>query len=199
MRPSRHRDSILRAATVLFAENGYENTSTVEIAHSAGSAEATVFHHFKSKEELFLATFDAVEHRIVNEVEANIRSARFDSGLEMVRGIASLYFHLSQKMRVEFLLLFQSFPYQLASKNEECGRHLAAIFECFLDVLAEAIEMGVRDGSIKKINPQTHALIVFSTINGLVRFSLLNLLPGEPYYPEAIEACARMLENTTTR
>ncbi len=197
MRPSKHREAILKAAAIFFAENGYGDTSMHEIARYAGAAEATVFHHFNSKEELFLATFEEVRHRIVEQVETSIRGARFDSGLDMVKGIASLYFHLSQTMRVEFLLLFQSFPYQLASTNEKCSRHLEAIFGCFLDVLAEAIETGMRDGSIREVNVQTQALIVFSTINGLVRFSLLNLLPAEPYYPEAIEACARMLHTTT--
>lgn len=197
MRPSKHRQAILRTATIFFAENGYNETSMGEIARSVGAAEATVFHHFHSKEDLFLSTLEDVRRRIIDEVETDIRGARFDSGLDMVRGIASLYFHLSQTMRVEFLLLLQNHTYQLASNNEKCSRHLEAIFGCFLDVLAEAIEMGIRDGSIREVNPQTQALIVFSTINGLVRFTLLNLLPAEPYYPEAIEACERMLHITT--
>ncbi|MBW2263837.1 MAG: helix-turn-helix transcriptional regulator, partial [Deltaproteobacteria bacterium] len=82
MRQSKHRKAILRTATIFFAENGYRDTSMGEIARSVGAAEATVFHHFKSKEELFLVAFEEVRHRIVEEVETSIRGARFENGLD---------------------------------------------------------------------------------------------------------------------
>lgn len=46
---------ILEAAIEMFAEKGYSNTTTSEIAKKAGVAEGTIFRHYKTKKELLLA------------------------------------------------------------------------------------------------------------------------------------------------
>lgn len=46
---------ILEAAIDTFAEKGYSNTSTSEIAKKAGVAEGTIFRHYKTKKQLLLA------------------------------------------------------------------------------------------------------------------------------------------------
>lgn len=51
-------DRILRAAKQLFAQNGYENTSTVAIARQAGTSESQLMKHFGSKQGLLSAIFD---------------------------------------------------------------------------------------------------------------------------------------------
>jgi AcrR family transcriptional regulator len=54
----RSRDRILHAAKLLFAERGYENTSTVAIARMAGTSESQLMKHFGSKEGLLEAILD---------------------------------------------------------------------------------------------------------------------------------------------
>lgn len=54
----RSRERILHAAKRLFAERGYENTSTVAIARMAGTSESQLVKHFGSKEGLLEAIFD---------------------------------------------------------------------------------------------------------------------------------------------
>jgi AcrR family transcriptional regulator len=49
------RDEILRAATDLFANRGFHETSMAEVARAARVSKALIFWHFKSKEELFVA------------------------------------------------------------------------------------------------------------------------------------------------
>ena len=50
------RKKILETSIDLFAKNGYANTSTSEIAKSAGVAEGTIFKHFGTKENLLLSS-----------------------------------------------------------------------------------------------------------------------------------------------
>ncbi len=45
--------NIIKAATRLFAKNGYERTSTERIAKEAGVSQGIIFHHFKTKKNLF--------------------------------------------------------------------------------------------------------------------------------------------------
>jgi len=56
------RDRLLEAAAAEFAESGYAGTSIAGIAARAGVSKSTVFHHFASKEELYIAVIgDAVD------------------------------------------------------------------------------------------------------------------------------------------
>jgi len=47
-------ERILAAAEALFANRGFAGTSIQEIAAKAGVSKSNVFHHFKSKEELYI-------------------------------------------------------------------------------------------------------------------------------------------------
>jgi AcrR family transcriptional regulator len=51
-------DRILLAGKHLFAQNGFENTSTVAIAREAGTSESQLMKHFGSKQGLLIAIFD---------------------------------------------------------------------------------------------------------------------------------------------
>jgi len=63
-------DRILRAAKLLFAQNGYENTSTVAIAREAGTSESQLMKHFGSKQGLLLAILDHGWNGILDRVRA---------------------------------------------------------------------------------------------------------------------------------
>ncbi|MDY5212455.1 TetR/AcrR family transcriptional regulator [Intestinibacter sp.] len=65
---------VLEASIDLFAKNGYSNTSTSEIAKSAGVAEGTIFKHFGTKENLLLSSimpfiFDYVLPEMIMDFE----------------------------------------------------------------------------------------------------------------------------------
>jgi AcrR family transcriptional regulator len=51
-------DRILRAGKLLFAESGFENTSTISIARQAQTSESQIIKHFGSKEGLLEAIFE---------------------------------------------------------------------------------------------------------------------------------------------
>ena len=52
------RELILRAATRVFARNGYFNSKVADIAREAGVADGTVYLYFKSKEDILHSIFD---------------------------------------------------------------------------------------------------------------------------------------------
>src|ERR1700738_3099517 len=51
------RERILRAATDVFARNGYFNAKVSEIAKAAGVADGTIYLHFDGKEDLLVTIF----------------------------------------------------------------------------------------------------------------------------------------------
>src|SRR5215203_7420728 len=65
------RDLILKAATRVFAQNGYFNSQVADVARVAGVAAGTVYLYFKSKDDLLVSIFE----RSMNEVLAECRAA----------------------------------------------------------------------------------------------------------------------------
>jgi len=55
------RDQFVALATQLFAEHGYEGTSIEAVLQAASVSRGALYHHFKGKDALFEAVFEAVE------------------------------------------------------------------------------------------------------------------------------------------
>lgn len=72
-------NNILDAAQTLFNEKQYANVSLREIAEAAGVTKGALYHHFATKEDLYLQTI----YRCLNEVrettEATLESSRGES------------------------------------------------------------------------------------------------------------------------
>lgn len=49
-------DSILDCAIELFRDKGYKGTSMADIGHATGLLKGSIYHHFKSKEEILVAS-----------------------------------------------------------------------------------------------------------------------------------------------
>ena len=62
------KQSILDASLKLFVENGFHGTSTAEIAKTAGVATGTLFHYFKTKEELINSLYLHTKESMLNEI-----------------------------------------------------------------------------------------------------------------------------------
>ncbi|WP_426454698.1 TetR/AcrR family transcriptional regulator [Paenibacillus sp. S-38] len=65
-------DKLILAAIDLIAEQGYDGTTTKEIAAAAGVSEVTLFRHFGSKQALLIASFERYHYagemtRLFNE------------------------------------------------------------------------------------------------------------------------------------
>lgn len=80
-------DRILLAGKHLFAQNGFENTSTVAIAREAGTSESQLMKHFGSKQGLLIAIFDrgwASMNERIQAIRAVSAAERLLSVLEAV-------------------------------------------------------------------------------------------------------------------
>jgi TetR/AcrR family transcriptional regulator, mexJK operon transcriptional repressor len=63
------RESIIASALSAFLELGYSGTTIDEIVKRAGGSKASIYKHFKDKEDLFATVVDElVRHRLMNEL-----------------------------------------------------------------------------------------------------------------------------------
>jgi len=73
--PSRHavrssetRARLIASARVLFAERGFVAVGIEEIVRSANLTRGALYHHFRDKEDLFLAVYEQVESDLTTEI-----------------------------------------------------------------------------------------------------------------------------------
>ena len=82
-RTARTRTALLGAARALFAERGYAGAGREEIVERAGVTRGAMYHHFASKEALFLAVYELVERELLDAIAESAMVAR--DPVEMLR------------------------------------------------------------------------------------------------------------------
>lgn len=194
---AKKKQSILHAATFLFAEKGFNETSIAEVARITQSAEGTIFYHFKTKNDLFLAVLSSVKQGISREFETYLGTRRFDTGREMMDEVIAFFFYLAAHHEEWFMLIQRHYAYELARTNVECRGHLEAIFNTLIDLFEAAIFRGQEDGSIGSLPTRKTALVLFSMVNGLVWFKFHDLYDPASLYEELQRACHRILSTGT--
>ncbi len=68
--PGNTREKLLRAAVDLVSEAGFGAATTAAIAAHTGLAEGTLYRHFKSKDELFIAAYRQLKSDVFERVTA---------------------------------------------------------------------------------------------------------------------------------
>ena len=61
------KNEILDAANLLFAQKGFDGTSTADILEKVGIARGTLYYHFKSKEEILDAMIDRLTKQLIHK------------------------------------------------------------------------------------------------------------------------------------
>lgn len=196
---SKKKRAILRAATILFAQKGYKETSVAELARVTEAAEGTIFYHFKSKSDLFIAILESVKEGITREFDHYMGMSDFDNGLEMMEKVIAFLLYLAGHYEEWFLLLQRRYPYEMARENETCRDHLATIYNTLLDLFEGAIIRGQEDGSIAADLPSRKtALLLFSMVNGLIWLNFNELYDASTLYEELLVSCRRVLTTSNS-
>lgn len=167
-----------------------------EVAKLTGVAQGTIFYHFKSKEDLFLAVLEEFKKSIIKEFEGWLRSESFSTGLEMVEGALDFYLYLAGTMEDRFLILHRHDAYELARDNIACREYLEAIYDQLVGIFEQAILLGQKDGSIEDLPAKKTAMIIFTMVDGLVRFTTYSLYDAGALYDELAKACRKILNKT---
>lgn len=136
---------VLQTARELFKEKGFDGATMDEIAQRARVAKATLYNHYKNKEDLFLALILT----ITQDVEAEVDAARVDAGKSLrtvlinIGLILSSVFEQPDKIEACNILLSQVLRYpEIVRKFILYGPHKVRA------ILADVLEKACRDGMI---------------------------------------------------
>lgn len=154
------RESILRAATRVFARNGYFNSKVADIAREADVADGTVYLYFKSKEEILHSIFDQNMAEAISAGRLLIEKIS-DPG-EKLRRIAML--HLERLGADPDLAVV--FQVELRGSTKFMREFSAAGFAEYLGLLRQTFEAGQRSGVFRKeLNAKLVSKILFGALD----------------------------------
>lgn len=160
---------LLNAGKMLFARNGYEQTSTAAIAREAGSSESQLIRYFGGKAGLLEAIFNDAWLGLNQAVGPFIEGAQH--GREAILRMLSLMIQAFQRDHdIGFLFLFEGrrmrghAPEVLVSKG----------FVEFLKGFDAQLTRGREDGSFRTdIDPHVLASAILGSAEGMVRDRIL--------------------------
>lgn len=162
----RTHDALRQAAVELFAERGYEQTGTAQIAERAGVSEMTLFRHFRTKEALLLADpFDPLMAEMVRTRPADEHSMR-----ALAEGIRQAWDRIGaeeEQMLRELLRLVARTPTLRGAIERNSGETIAALVGALKDrgvredqacVAASAVIAGLSTALLEWARSDQHRL-----------------------------------------
>jgi TetR/AcrR family transcriptional regulator, fatty acid metabolism regulator protein len=172
------REAILRAATSVFAENGYFNSKVADIAQAAGVADGTVYLYFKSKEEILHSIFDRGMDVAIEEGRQLIGQA--SDAKEKLRRIARLHLERLGADR-ELAIVFQV---ELRGSTKFMSEFSGGKFAEYLGMIRLVFEEGQRSGAFRQsLNPKILAKVFFGALDEMATNWILS---SRPYHLAAL-------------
>ncbi len=175
------KESILKAATELFAGKGYDGTSTAEVAERAGVAHGTLFHHFGTKENLFIEMLNA----FVEEFSSGLEGLKLEEGTGWEALERSLRYNLDflrTHDREVFMLISEHYR---VAKDSACFAHHDLIHKGMENIQAirrNLLERGQKDGSIRPLPIEDTMFVMECVLTGIVNLRA----KGTENFPENV-------------
>ena len=152
---SEKRDAILRAATRVFAQNGYFNSQVADVARVAGVAAGTVYLYFKGKDDLLVSIFERSMSEVIGEGRAAVEGIADPA--DRLRRIAHL--HLGRLGRDKHLAVV--FQVELRQSVKFMERFSATFLQDYLKLIRDAIADGQQTGVFRRDISATTATKIF--------------------------------------
>lgn len=159
------RDEILRAAAELFMEFGYAATSIDAVAQRLGSTKGRIYHHYRSKADLF---FD-VQVTAMNRLTAQVEPLAREGGGAVGRLAAMALRHtqiLLKEMPMQKVAV-QGLERHLLEASSAAKRLRAVVKmrDDYEQMFVEVIDDGIREGSFVDLPPRLLSKPFFGALN----------------------------------
>jgi len=168
----RRRTEILDAANRLYAEKGWESVTVDQVARGARLSRALVYVYFKDKEELLFAVGERAMRLLRDRFIA--ASASKPLGMEKIEAIGRSYMTYAFEFPhyFDFVSRFHAheIPADAGSQDLKCRN----AGDEAIGVVVQAIEAGVRDGSIRSNigDPMMLAVSMWAFTHGLIQLTM---------------------------
>jgi TetR/AcrR family transcriptional regulator len=168
----RRRAEILDAAETLYAKKGWDGLTVDQVARSARLSRALVYVYFRDKEDLLFAIGERAMRLLRDRFLA--AAAGTARGWDQVDAIGRAYMGYAHEFPhyFDFCTRFQSHSVETDSSTNEGACQVAG--DQVLGTVVQAIETGIRDGSIRADvgDPILLALTLWAFTHGIIQIAM---------------------------
>jgi AcrR family transcriptional regulator len=185
------RARILEAAVKQFSVNGYNKASVDDICAHAGVSKGAFYHHFESKQGLFLALLDGWLNTFDNAVKASREQTVPETFAQITEAFPYIF-----ETAGENLPMFLEFWLQ-ASRDEKIWQASISPYRRYHKYFTSLIRKGVEEGSFVEVDPELTARMIVSMAMGLLLQSLLD--PKGAKWEDVTREITNMMLNSLLR
>jgi len=150
-------EEILEAASIVFADKGYEGARVDEIARAAGVNKATLYYQVGDKEALYHAVLIRVLSRTADEVEASLTTD--NDCKQRIRSFVEIFARNTGSMRYTAPIMLREIASGGRNLPESATRQMGRV----LGALSETLSEGQKLGLFRPVNEfMVHMMIVGS-------------------------------------
>ncbi len=157
------RDVVLREAGRAFSRHGYHNTSLDDVARALGISKGTLYNYVRDKQEILFA-FHQLAYDLSDQAFAHGR-AKGGRGADVLRNILVRYIELLTDELGACGALIEVDALRPGDRAEATRRR-----DAFEAAFVAIIEDGIRDGSIRAVDPKLAVFTFMGAINWLPRW-----------------------------
>ena len=164
------RARILEAATEAFARYGYDSASVAEICRRAGVTKGGFYHHFPSKQALFLEMLEQWLEGIDDQLElARSGAGDIPGQLQSMSAMVRLVFQEAGGRLPLFLEFLNK-----AGHSPVVWQATVAPFRKYHAYFSDMVDIGVAEGSLRPVDPDLASNVLLSYAIGLLVLGLLD-------------------------
>lgn len=147
------KDRIFQAALKLFAQHGFEGARMEKIAAEVGINKASLYFHFKSKEEIFQELFHNIITKYRTKMKQIVTEAKDMPTKERLIAVYQNYLEFNlNNPEMEFWNRVYYLPPSIVS--EEVIQSTSQTKKDFILDLTQIMEDGIRNKELRQSNPQ---------------------------------------------
>jgi AcrR family transcriptional regulator len=156
------RARIMDAAVRRFSISGYDAASVDDICAEAGVSKGAFYHHYPTKQAIFLALMQGW----LGMIDLGLGAVRKDTVPETLVQMTNMLpgVFAAAEDRLPMFLEF----WLRASRDEKVWKAVIAPYHHYQQVFAKLVEDGISEGSLKPADPQVAAQVIVSLAVGLV-------------------------------
>jgi AcrR family transcriptional regulator len=187
----RKRESILKTAARLFSTQGFDASTTLQLAREAGVTEPLIYYHFRGKDDLFTRLMENIFAQYFSRIDA--LEQRTDSAFEHIRRLIELQFDVIDEMPDEVHLIAGACPAHLNDPDGICARGIREFQKRHKAYLTRYLANGIEAGDFVPLPVAETAELLVASINGIIRYHVLNPGRSKAMRQTAVEFCRRSL------